>query len=79
MSIRLLRLAGAHCCPYIDVIRLHLYVLKDAIISFPDNDSQLILIERRRSNWMGRSIQPFLLLDEINKGLNPSLRPHAVL
>lgn len=63
MRIGLLRLAGTHGGSHIDVVRLHLDVLVDAIIGFPNDDSQLVLVERRRCYRVGRCIQPFFLLD----------------
>ena len=79
MSVSLLRLAGTHRGSHVDIVWLHLNVFVDTIISLPNYDSQLILVERRRRYGVGRCIQPFFLLDQIDEGLYSSLWAHSIL
>jgi hypothetical protein len=62
MCVCLLRFACANSSTDIDIVWLHFYIFKDAIISLPDNDSKLILVEWWWSYWMGRWVKPFSLL-----------------
>lgn len=73
MRVSLLRLGCSNSCTHIDIIRLHLYILVDAFISLPHDDSKLEFIERRRRNRVCWSIEPFLLLDQVNEGFNSTL------
>jgi hypothetical protein len=78
MRICFLWLFGSYSCTNIDIVGLHLYVFVHTVHCLPDDDSEFILIEWRRSDGMSWSIEPFLLLDEIYEGFNSSLRAHAV-
>lgn len=63
MGVGFLRLAGAHGGSHVDVVGLHLDVLVDAVIGLPDDDSELVLVERRRRYGVGGRVQPLFLLD----------------
>lgn len=73
MSVSLLRLSGSNSGTHVDIIGLHLYILIDAFVCLPNNDSELEFIERRRRNRVSWSIEPFLLLNQVDESLNSAL------
>ena len=79
MSISFLRFWSSNDSSNKDIIGFHLNIFKHTVISFPDNDPQLILIERRRMNFMCRGIDPFLLFNQINPSLQSPLSSNSKL
>ena len=73
MGVSLLRLSCSDSCPHVDIIRFHLHILIDAFICLPHNDSELEFVKRRRCNRVCWSIEPLLLLNQINEGLDSAL------
>lgn len=69
MSVCLLVLGSADDTTNEDIVGLQLNVLEHAVLSFVDDNSQLVRVERGRVNGMCGSCHPLLLLDKVDKGL----------
>lgn len=68
VSVRLLRLGSTDHSPHENIVRLHLHILEDAVVSRIDDHSEFVLIEGRRMDFVGRSTDPLFLFYEIDPG-----------
>ena len=73
MSVGLLCWRCAYRASYIDIVGFQSFIFIDAIFCWPDNHSQLKIIERRRMDFVRRSCEPVFLLNQIDPHLESSL------
>ena len=62
-----------------DIVWLHFDIFVHTIISFPNDNSEFILVKRRWMNFVSWSVDPFFLLNQVNPGLQSSLSSDSKL
>ena len=77
VSISLLRFRSSYHTSNKNIVWLHLYILVNTVICFPDNNSQLIFVKWRGMDLVSWSIDPFFLFDQINPSLQSSLSTYS--